>query len=322
MGSFRAKAPASLPPPRWPVAGAVLQIFLRAIRATLRRSSPTASSRAQLGAVSFFHRFGSSLNVHPHYHLVVLDGVFSKADDSEIAFHEAHDLTPDRIAQVESVVQKRVLRYFRRQGLLDEVDAAGMLTWQGSGGFFALRAQVPSAFSVDASVRIEAEDRAGIERLVRYCARPPFALERLRALGSTPSLASPESRLIYRFPKPDIHGRTELQLTPLELLDAIATNALRRCPRPAPARASTPLPRRPGSQCQAQAPRGGIRSARARVRAVSSRGRCRLTQPSRRARPRSGLAREGGTRAKRGSLGRPARSDLRRAAAALSRLWR
>ena len=138
------------------VAGAVLQIFLRAIRATLRRSSPAASSRAQLGAVSFFHRFGSSLNVHPHYHLVVLDGVFSKADDSEIAFHEAHGLTPDRIAQVESVVQKRVLRYFRRQGLLDEVDAAGMLTWQGSGGF-----------SVDASVRIEAEDRAGIERLVR-----------------------------------------------------------------------------------------------------------------------------------------------------------
>ena len=193
------------------VAGAVLQIFLRAIRTTLRRSSPTAPPRAQLGAVSFFHRFGSSLNVHPHYHLVVLDGVFSKADDSEIAFHEAYDLTPDRIAQVESVVRKRVLRYFRRQGLLDDLDAAGMLNWQGSGGF-----------SVDASVRIEAEDRAGIERLVRYCARPPFALERLHALGSTPSLASPESRLVYRFPKPDIHGRTELLLTPLELLDAIA----------------------------------------------------------------------------------------------------
>ena len=71
-------------------------------------------------------------------------------------------------------------------------------------------------------MRVEAEDRAGIERLVRYCARPPFALERLHALGSTPSLASPESRLIYRFPKPDIHGRTEVLLTPLELLDALA----------------------------------------------------------------------------------------------------
>ncbi len=51
------------------VAGAVLQIFLRAIRTTLRRRSPGAPPDAQLGAVSFFHRFGSSLNLHPHYHL-------------------------------------------------------------------------------------------------------------------------------------------------------------------------------------------------------------------------------------------------------------
>ena len=78
------------------------------MRTTLRRTGPGAPPEAQLGAVSFFHRFGSSLNVHPHYHLVVLDGVFGKADDSEIEFHEAHDLTPDRIAQVESVVQRRV----------------------------------------------------------------------------------------------------------------------------------------------------------------------------------------------------------------------
>jgi hypothetical protein len=28
-------------------------------------------------------------------------------------------------------------------------------------------------------VRIEGPDRAGLERLLRYCARPPFALERL-----------------------------------------------------------------------------------------------------------------------------------------------
>jgi hypothetical protein len=71
-------------------------------------------------------------------------------------------------------------------------------------------------------VPIEGEDRAGIERLVRYCARPPFALERLHALDSAPALASPESRLLYRFPKPDVHGRTELLLTPLELLEALA----------------------------------------------------------------------------------------------------
>ena len=126
-------------------------------------------------------------------------------------FYEAFELTPDHIRQLEPTLQRRVLRYFRRHGLLAELDATGMLTWQGSGGF-----------SVDASVRIEGEDRAGIERLVRYCAHPPFALERLHALESAPALASPESRLLYRFPKPDVHGRTELLLTPLELLDALS----------------------------------------------------------------------------------------------------
>jgi hypothetical protein len=108
------------------------------------------------------------------------------------------------------------------------------------------------------------------KRVLRYCARPPFALERLHALGSTPSLASPESRLVYRFPKPDIHGRTELLRTPLELLQAIAKFV-------PPPRTSSSLPRCAGSQCQAQAPRGGIRSARARVRGAGyqNRSRCR-----------------------------------------------
>lgn len=41
-----------------------------------------------------------------------------------------------------------------------------------------------SGFSVDASLRIEAQDRVRLERLLRYCARPPFSLERLRKRGN------------------------------------------------------------------------------------------------------------------------------------------
>ncbi len=40
-----------------------------------------------------------------------------------------------------------------------------------------------SGFSVDAGVCIEVYDRAALERLLRYCARPPFAMERLRKEG-------------------------------------------------------------------------------------------------------------------------------------------
>ena len=63
--------------------------------------------------------------------------------------------------------------------------------------------------SVDGSVRIEGEDRAGIERLVRYCARGPLALERLHAPAGIGALSSPEARLVYRLarlvPPPRIH---------------------------------------------------------------------------------------------------------------------
>ena len=44
------------------IAGAVLRIFLRALRTTLRRTSPGSPPEAQLGAVTFLHRFGSALN--------------------------------------------------------------------------------------------------------------------------------------------------------------------------------------------------------------------------------------------------------------------
>lgn len=118
---------------------------------------------------------------------------------------------PSNWQLLERAVQRRVLRAFRKRGLLGEDAAADMLTWQASGGF-----------SVDASVRVEGEDRAGIERLVRYCARGPLALERLHALGGQDALASPDARLLYRLPEPDLQGRTALLLSPLELLERLA----------------------------------------------------------------------------------------------------
>jgi hypothetical protein len=46
-------------------------------------------------------------------------------------------------------------------------ELAGLIgAWEHGGGF-----------SLDASVRVEADDRLGLERLLRYCARPAFALE-------------------------------------------------------------------------------------------------------------------------------------------------
>ena len=83
-----------------------------------------------------------------------------------------------------------------------------MLAWDHGGGF-----------SLDGSVRIEATDREGLERLVRYCARPPFSLERLHLVDGR------SDQILYILPKPDPAGRTALRLSALEFLDRLEMSA-------------------------------------------------------------------------------------------------
>ncbi len=200
-------------------ATAVLHILLRALQATLRVASSTASATASMGAVSFLHRFGSSLNPHYHFHLAVVDGLFERIEADPglearnqngkptdgIRFHEATALTPQLLEGLQHTVRKRVLRHVRRQGILEPHEAEDMLTWEHGGGF-----------SLDASVHIEAHDRAGLERLIRYCARPPFALGRLHLVGGR------SDQVLYVLPAPDLSGRTALRLSALEFLDRLA----------------------------------------------------------------------------------------------------
>ena len=41
-----------------------------------------------------------------------------------------------------------------------------------------------SGFSLDAKVKIQDWDKEGLERLIRYCARPPFKSENIRLNGA------------------------------------------------------------------------------------------------------------------------------------------
>ncbi|QBE50364.1 dihydrolipoyl dehydrogenase [Leucobacter triazinivorans] len=126
-----------------------------------------------------------------------------------VIFHAATGIDAATVAPVQTTLQKRILRAFVARGLLENCDAKDMLGYKHSG------------FSVDAGVCIEAHDRAALERLLRYCARPPFSMERLRKEGS---------KLVYRCakqrsePTSDKRGAKadELHLTPLELIDRIA----------------------------------------------------------------------------------------------------
>lgn len=136
----------------------------------------------------------------------------SQSSPSRIIFHPATGVTADAVGQVQASLRKRILRAFVGRGLLESFEAQEMLGYKHSG------------FSVDTSVCIAAHDRAGLERLLRYCARPPFAMERLRKAGS---------ELVYRCAKQHSepgslpHNKRgvkadEITLTPLELIERIA----------------------------------------------------------------------------------------------------
>ena len=137
---------------------------------------------------------------------------------SKVIFHPASGIDEIAVGQVQATLRRRILRAFVGRGLLESFEAKEMLGYRHSG------------FSVDTSVRIEAHDRAGLERLLRYCARPPFSMERLRKA---------DKDLVYRCAKqhsePGGDRRTdqrgvnnrgvradELTISPLELINRIA----------------------------------------------------------------------------------------------------
>ena len=77
----------------------------------------------QGGAVSFVQKFGSSLNTTPHYHSLVLDGVYVFQGDTEQPFFfEAPSPTDEDIKTVSETTASRVLRLLERWGVIGEQD--------------------------------------------------------------------------------------------------------------------------------------------------------------------------------------------------------
>ena len=101
--------------------------------------------------------------------------------------------------RVQALVRQRVLELFERRGILSSETVAEMQGWGHSGGF-----------SVHAGVRVAAPDRAGRERLLRYCARPMFAGERLVWAGGG-------AQVRYRLPWAALAGHRRGQQRSIEL---------------------------------------------------------------------------------------------------------
>ncbi|MDC0711622.1 transposase zinc-binding domain-containing protein [Stigmatella sp. ncwal1] len=155
----------------------VLTLFLRGVFALQRRRARRQSLRGgPVGAVSFIPFFGSALQVTPHFHSLVPDGVFVPWEGG-VRFEP---LPPPTQAEVE-----RLLRGGRHRVLLQTYSAHSLqqrLRWTEVDVRLPPRKQPRCAFlegfSLHAHTHLHANDRQGLERRCRYGARGALALER------------------------------------------------------------------------------------------------------------------------------------------------
>ncbi|WP_224249969.1 transposase [Hyalangium gracile] len=209
----------------------VLTVFLRAVFALHRRRARRQSLRGgQTGAVSFIQFFGSALQVTPHFHALVPDGVFVPGEGG-VHFEP---LSPPTQAEVERLlrwVRHRVLRLLEKRGALPaQGPEDARQAYQAHGLQQRLRwaevevrppprkqprCSMQEGFSLHANTHLHANDRQGLERLCRYGARGALALERLSR--------AEDGRIRYRMKRPQPDGTTHLLFTGLELLRRVAS---------------------------------------------------------------------------------------------------
>ena len=218
--------------------GAFVQAFAKAIeRRHVTWATSVGLADARFGAVTFVQRFGSSLNLNVHFHVVVLDGVFTQDEQGAVLFHPAPVPARAELERVALGAKERTLAWLTRRG---EEGRAGSKALDACAALACRRGLVrevgePDAdvtaapidappreggavdvdgFNLHASVSIDGDDDRGRELLCRYAARPPLALGRLRAL--------PGGKLAYRV-KTFRGGRAKVRvMTPLELLARLA----------------------------------------------------------------------------------------------------
>jgi hypothetical protein len=229
---------------------AVLRAFLRSVFADQRRRAKQVHGirNGQCAAVTFIQRFGSALNLTPHFHSLMLDGVYAGPAHAPGPFLPLPPPETEDVARVMAGTARRLMRLVedRRQRagpddaaddpLLATLMAASIQSCIATGPEAGQRwrrlgdrveptdnevAEGPpprcvreGGMSLHADVAVPARDRKRLERLCRYVARPPIAIDRLEAL--------PDGRLAYRLKTRWRDGMTHVLMERHELLERLA----------------------------------------------------------------------------------------------------
>ena len=192
------------------------------------------------------YRRVSQRSRRPHFHVLMLEGVYGTGQDETPQFVPALRLTDHEVQQIVETTAKRVVRLLERRGLLEEGNAdplweaepllasitATSVQGQVATGERAgqrVRRRLKDAaegirsgslcfssrgLSLHAATRVAAVDRSHLERLCRYVIRPPLAAGRLQRVDS--------AQLIVELTVPWSDGTYQIVLSPLERIEKLA----------------------------------------------------------------------------------------------------
>jgi len=227
----------------------VITVFMSSLFSYLRKKAKRSGGGAldassyYPGAVTFIQRFGSALNLNVHLHCQVSDGVYVKYGEGKIRFIRVPSPSPAEIRHITIKIAKRVHRCLEKrmhdlecdgllakEPLLAKCYAASIRYLSALGiksGKPLLRLISPElikedvfeegtvlGYNLHASPAIDAHDRQGLERILRYMGRPPLSSHRLQ-------LAPDGKNLILHLKTPWRDGTSRILLSPFELLERL-----------------------------------------------------------------------------------------------------
>lgn len=231
----------------------VLTIVHRVIAAFIKKKARQRGLRTPLqpGAVTLIQRFGGSLNLNVHYHMLFLEGGFIETEQGPRLWWVSPP-SDEEIKEIVIRIASRVIRFLKKRGYFrDEIDSAlpdeenkGELLPElqaasvqsriatgerrgqrvrrlGVGEYSDLQAELKGplcastqGFSLHAEVYCAPWEREKLEKLCRYIARPAVAEDRLAL--------RPSGDIVLRLKTKYSDGTSHLLFSGLEFMEKLA----------------------------------------------------------------------------------------------------
>lgn len=236
------------------IQGGCLTIVHRAITAYIHKKAKKRGFRSKLqpGAVTLIQRFGGSLNLNVHFHMLFLEGGYYETFQGP-KYWWVDPPTDDEIKSMVLTLAKRIIRFLKKKGyfqdevetampeeevaqseLLPELQAAsvqsrialgerkgqrvrrlGSLEWSDiSPELKGPQCAQAVGFSLHAAVYCAPWERGKLEKLCRYISRPAVAEERLKQL--------PSGDIVLKLKTPYSDGTKSLLFSGVEFVEKLA----------------------------------------------------------------------------------------------------